>query len=141
MIERVDAQKLVSANLCHGSCDGSASRQTHREFGGSVTGKNYFVDAPGTNGIGIGSRSCSSSVCVSQTAVQIMALTSTSTGWTISTSGAMGTVGNWNFGTTTQLPAVLYRGGGCETIATNNINSNGGDTGIPDCRDLLPGQR
>ncbi len=66
---------------------------------GSVTEKNYFVDGYGTNGIGTGA--CSVSVCVSQTAVGIAALSSTM-GWT---TGAMG---NWDFGTTSQLPAVLY---------------------------------
>ncbi len=105
---------------------------------GSVTnGRNYFVDGSGTDGIG-GGNTCSSSVCVSQTVGQIAALTSTS-GWTISTSG---TTGNWDFGTTTQLPAVLYSGAGCEeTIATNDINSNEGDTSIPDCGDIIKGQR
>ncbi len=99
---------------------------------GSVTGKNYFVDASGgSNGLGDGS--CSGT-CTRKTAVEIAALTSTS-GWTTGSSG------NWNFGTTTQFPAVLYSGGGCETISgTNNINSNDGDANIPDCGDLLPGQ-
>ncbi len=101
---------------------------------GSVTGKNYFVDASGTDGIGGGTGACLSTVCVSQTAVQIAALDSSTSGWTT------GSMGNWNFGTTTQLPAVLYSGTSCETIATNDINRNEGDTKIPDCGDLLPGQ-
>ena len=108
--------------------------------GSSVTGKNYFMDASGTNGIGSGN-ACSSTDCVSQTAAQIAALTSTSSGWTVSTSG---TTGNWNFGTTTEFPAVLYSGTSCETIIlplTNNINSNDGDVNIPDCGDIIKGQR
>ncbi len=102
---------------------------------GSVSGKNYFVDASGGSD-GIGSGSCSGT-CERKTAADIAALTST-TGWTVSTSGS---TGNWDFGTTTQLPAVLYSGGGCETISgTNDINSNDRDASIPDCGDLLPGQ-
>ena len=100
---------------------------------GSVTGKNYFVDAyRGTNGLGSGT--CTGT-CTHQTAVQIAALDSTTTGW------MAGSMGNWSFGIATQLPAVLYSGTSCETISgTNNINSNEGDTSIPDCGDLLPGQ-
>ncbi len=111
--------------------------------GGSVTGKNYFVDASGgSDGIGGFGTACLSSVCVRKTAADIAALTSSTTGWAISTSGTMGTVGNWNFGTATQLPAVLYSGTDCETISgTNNINSNEGDAKKVDCGDLLPGQR
>ncbi len=113
----------------------------------SVTGKNYFADTfGGTNGLGSGVCS-SSSACEHKTVTRIKALSSTSTppsapsSWTVSTSGSMGTVGNWNFGTTRQLPAVLYSGAGCETIATNDINSNDGDAKIPDCGDIIKGQR
>ncbi len=107
----------------------------------SVTGKNYFVDSSGGDGIG-GGTVCSSSNCVSQTAVQIAALTSSTTGWAISTSGTTRTMGNWNFGTATQFPAVLYSGGGCETISgTNNISSNEGDASKVDCGDIIKGQR
>ncbi len=107
------------------------------EYRGSVTRKNYFVDASGTNGIGSG-KVCSSSVCVSQTAAQIAALT-TASGWTVNTSGG---TGNWNFGTTAQLPAVLYSGTDCETISgTNDINRNQGAAKKVDCGDIIKGQR
>ncbi len=100
--------------------------------GSVITGENYFVDAyGGTNGLGSGT--CSGT-CTRKTAVEIAGLTSTS-GWTT------GATGNWNFGTTSQLPTVLYSGGGCETIATNNVNSNDGDVKIPDCGDVIKGQR
>ncbi len=95
-----------------------------RVHSGSVTGNNYFVDASGTNGIGVDGGSCSSSVCVRKTATQIAALTS-ALGWTVNTIWA---TGNWNFGTATQFPAVLYSGANCETISgTNHINRNDGD--------------
>ena len=104
------------------------------ESGGTVTGTNYFVDASGGSD-GIGHGTCSGT-CTRQTAVEIAALSSTTTGW------MAGSMGNWNFGTATQLPAVLYSGGGCETISgTNNINSNEGDVNIPDCGDIIKGQR
>ncbi len=91
----------------------------------------------GGRSIGIGTGWCAGGTCTRKTAAGIAALTSTS-GWTVSTSG---TTGSWNFATTSQLPAVLYSGGDCETISgTNNINSNDGDAKIPDCGDLLPGQ-
>ena len=70
--------------------------------GSVITGKNYFMDASGgTNGLGSGT--CSGT-CTRQTATQIAALTATASGWTT------GSTGNWDFGTTTQLPAVLYSG-------------------------------
>ena len=99
---------------------------------GSVTGTNYFVDASGgANGLGGGS--CSGT-CEKKTIAEIKAVTSV-TGWASN---------NWNFGTTTQLPAVLYSGAGCETIIlplTNNINSNDGDASKVDCGDIIKGQR
>ena len=109
---------------------------------GTVTGTNYFVDASGgTNGLGSGT--CSGT-CTSKTVAQIAALSSTSTLPSAPSDWTTGSTGNWNFGTATQLPAVLYSGGGCETIIlplTNNINSNDGDAKKVDCGDLLPGQR
>ncbi len=116
-----------------GGANGDVGGLIGNWYSGSVTGKNYFADSSGTNGIGVG-KSCSSTVCVSQTAAQIAALT-TASGWTT------GSMGNWNYGTTTQFPAVLYSGAGCETIATNDINSNEGDASIPDCGDIIKGQR
>ncbi len=102
--------------------------------GASVSGINYFVDSSGTNGIG-SSGTCSVSNCKSKTVPGIIVLTSTS-GWTT------GSTGNWHFGTGTQFPAVLYSGTSCETISgTNNISMNEGDAKIPDCGDIIKGQR
>ncbi len=103
-------------------------------FGGSVTGKNYFVDASGTNGIGSGN-ACLSTDCVSQTAAQIAGLSSTSTppapsGWTT------GSTGNWDFGTTSQLPALKY----AQNPATTGPRWCGSGV-LPACGTLIPGQR
>ncbi len=107
------AAKVVTGQSSVGGFVGSNS--------GTISGTNYFVDNDGgSNGVGTGS--CSG--CTRKTLGELAQATSAS-GWTSA---------NWDFGTTSQLPALKY---------TNDSDTSeiecGGDTGV-NCGQLLSGQ-
>ncbi len=108
------AAKVVTGQSSVGGFVGSNS--------GTISGTNYFVDSDGGSD-GVSTGSCSSG-CTRKTFSQLAQATSAS-GWTSS---------NWDFGTTSQLPALKY---------TNDSDTSeiecGGDTGV-NCGQLLSGQ-
>ena len=88
--------------------------------GGTINGTNYFTDNTGGNN-GIAEGSCASTAtCERKTAAQLQALASIS-GW------STGGTGNWNLGTTSELPRLQY-GDKC-----------GSNTGV-DCGAVIEGQ-
>ena len=91
---------------------------------GMINNTNYFVDGGG-DGVGIGMM-CGASVCIEQTLDEIRMLT-----MAMVTDWSTGDMGNWNFGTASELPRLQY--------ADEPAGSCGGDTGIT-CGDVISGQ-
>ncbi len=123
----------VSNSYATGAVTGGMRRQGgfigDIRSGGGVTGKNYFVNSSGgTNGIG-GNAGCSS--CMRETLSGIRMLTSSVTSWTT------GATGNWDFGTTSQSPALKYAQNPTPSPAPRWCGSGA----LPACGSLIPGQR
>ncbi len=116
------ATGTVSGNSSVGGLVGGGGESDGVVFG-SITGTNYFVDSNGGSN-GIGSAGSCSGTCSRKTLAELGQLTSTP-GWTST---------NWNFGESSQLPALKY----VNDSDTSELEC-GGDTGVT-CGQLLPGQ-